>query len=111
MTEIHIELLLGTEVRGVDGQSAGRVEEILAEPRDEEMVVTEYHLGTYAMLERLSAWTIGRAILQLFGASKREGYRVPWDKLDLTDPSYPRLTCPLGELEVIKSPRWSGGGA
>jgi sporulation protein YlmC with PRC-barrel domain len=101
MTEIHIELLLGTQVVDSEGRSVGRLEEVLAEPQGEELVVTEYLLGSYAIIERLSAWTIGRALLDLFGAGTREGYRVPWDKLDLSDPVRPRLTCSLDELKTI----------
>jgi sporulation protein YlmC with PRC-barrel domain len=101
MTEIHIELLLGTQVVDSEGRSVGRLEEVLAEPQGEELVVTEYLLGSYAIIERLSAWTIGRALLDLFGVGTREGYRVPWDKLDLSDPVRPRLTCSLDELKTI----------
>jgi hypothetical protein len=58
-------------------------------------------VGIYAILERLSAWQIGRGVLQLFGAEAK-GYCVPWDKLDLSDPSKPRLKCRLDELPLLK---------
>jgi sporulation protein YlmC with PRC-barrel domain len=103
MSEVHFEMLLGVEVLDPSGRAAGRLEEVVAEARGGELVVSEYHIGSYAMVERLSAWTIGRAVLQLFGASRGPGYRVPWNKMDLSDPGRPRLTCPLAELEAIGS--------
>jgi hypothetical protein len=40
--------------------------------------------------------------LRLFGAMKAHGgYRVPWDKLDLTEPQKPRLLCPVKELKSL----------
>jgi hypothetical protein len=55
-------------------------------------------------MERLAAWAIGRELLRLFGAKhKGGGYRVPWDKLDLSDPVRPRLTCKVEELAQLES--------
>ena len=101
MTEINIELLLGTQVIDISGHPVGRLEEVIAEPQGEELVVSEYLLGSYGIIERLSAWTIGRAFLDLFGGGTQEGYRVPWDRLDLSDPVRPRLTCSLDDLKSI----------
>jgi hypothetical protein len=36
------------------------------------------------------------------GSGIGQGYRVPWDKLDLTDPEKPRLLCALADLETLK---------
>jgi sporulation protein YlmC with PRC-barrel domain len=100
--EINLELLVGKRVYGLNGRSIGHVEEIRAELRKGECYVEEYLVGAYAVAERLAALSIGRAILRLFGATrKHEGYRVPWDKLDLTDPERPRLLCGVGELETL----------
>jgi hypothetical protein len=75
---------------------------VVAEPRGTDLVVTEYHVGTYAALERLSAWPIGRAILGLVGGTgDKGGYRVPWDNLDLSDPHHLRLTCDVSELRPL----------
>jgi hypothetical protein len=53
-------------------------------------------------LERLAALSIGRAVLGVFGIrKKRGGFRVPWDKLDLSDPKAPRLLCAIDELKPI----------
>ncbi|MFN2599312.1 MAG: hypothetical protein ABR563_19255, partial [Pyrinomonadaceae bacterium] len=54
------------------------------------------------VFERLAALSIGRVILGKLGARRGHGgYRVPWDKLDLSDPSRPRLRCPVEELETM----------
>lgn len=100
--ELHLELLLGTDVRDSIGQSVGRIEEVRAQQQGDEWVIQEYLIGIPALLERLSAWTIGLKILHGLGAHKIfGGYRVPWDKLDLTNPEEPRLLCTLEELKTL----------
>jgi sporulation protein YlmC with PRC-barrel domain len=99
---INLELLLSRRVLTRDGRPVGRIEEIQAEADGDDLVVTEYHLGAPGMLERLSASLIGGAILDLFGMRKRNGFRVPWDKLDLSDPEHPRLSCEAEELDRLQ---------
>ncbi len=100
--EIYLELLVGKPVLDSTGKSVGRIEEFRAEKQGDEWLIQEYLIGYPAILERLSAWTIGLAILHKLGARKLHGgYRVPWDKLDLTNPTQPRLLCSLEELKVI----------
>jgi sporulation protein YlmC with PRC-barrel domain len=100
--EIHLELLLGKRVLGLNGKPVGHLEEIHAELHQGECFVEEYLIGSYAMFERLAALSIGRTILKFFGATKKhEGYRVPWNKLDLTDPERPRLVCPVKDLVAL----------
>jgi sporulation protein YlmC with PRC-barrel domain len=100
--QIHVELLIGRQVLGITGKPLGRLEEIQVELKKGECLVSEYHIGTYAFLERLSAWVIGRTILKLFGVTRRiGGYRVPWDQLDLSDPYRPKLRCPATELRRL----------
>ncbi len=100
--EIYLELLVGKPVLDSTGKSVGRIEEFRAEKQGDEWLIQEYLIGYPAILERLSAWTIGLAILHALGARKLHGgYRVPWDKLDLTNLDQPRLLCTLEELKVI----------
>jgi sporulation protein YlmC with PRC-barrel domain len=99
---INLELLLSRQVFAVNGRAVGRIEEIRAEADGDDLVVMEYHLGAPAVLERLSASHIGAAILDVFSLRKQKGYRVPWDKLDLSDPQHPRLTCKVGELDRLE---------
>ena len=90
--EIRVEVLLGRVVRARNGRRIGRVEEVVAERQGDALVVTEYHLGTAAFLERFSVLVLR---LPLRGV---RGYRVRWDQLDVSDPRRPRLTCPAAEL-------------
>jgi sporulation protein YlmC with PRC-barrel domain len=103
--EIHAELLLGRQVFAKDGEAIGRIEEIIAEPKGNLLVVLEYHLGSYALMERLSASPFGRALLEFFGAGRiGQGYRVPWHRLDLSDPEKPKLLCAIDQLEKLDRP-------
>ena len=103
--EINLDLLLSRRVYALNGRYIGRVEEIRAQMRNGECVVTEYLVGVYAIFERLAASDIGRSILRVLRLNgKGEGYRVRWNQLDLTDPQRPRLRCPVGELLPIEEP-------
>lgn len=98
--EINLDLLLGRAVVARNGRPIGRIEEFRAERRGHELVVTEYHLGPEALLERLSV--SGRRLLSLFGIKSRSrGRCIPWDKLDLSNPEKPRLTCSVEELAQL----------
>jgi sporulation protein YlmC with PRC-barrel domain len=102
VSEINVELLLSRRVYALNGRVVGRLEEIRAEVRGSECVVTEYLVGVYAMFERLAAWSIGRSILRTLRVrSKGGGYRVAWDQLELSDPLRPRLCCAMSELPLI----------
>ena len=68
-----------------------------------QLVVKEYHVGTYAAFERLSGWSLGRGVLSLVPTGKRGGYRIPWNKLDLSDPLRPRLRCSVDELQPLET--------
>jgi sporulation protein YlmC with PRC-barrel domain len=101
-TEIHIELLLGKKVLALNGRSIGRLEEMRTERIRNQLFVSEFLVGSYAVFERLSALSIGRAILTVLGAHRKgRGYRIPWDKMDLADPERPRLLCKVEELLSI----------
>lgn len=100
--EVHLELLLGKRVLDSNEKPVGRIEEVRAEKQGDEWIVQEYLIGSAALLERLSAWTIGLKILHLLGARKiYGGYTIPWDKLDLTDLEKPRLRCSVEELKKL----------
>ena len=96
--QIHAELLLGQKVLALNGRSIGRLEEIRTTKDRGNYFVSEFLVGNYAVLERLSAWSIGRALLHIFGAKRDEGYRIRWDQLDLSDPKRPQLLCDVDEL-------------
>jgi sporulation protein YlmC with PRC-barrel domain len=100
--EINLELLLGRKVLALNGKSIGRLEEVRGELSPGECHVTEFLVGDYAVFERLSAWSIARSFLSLFGPLIKSGYRVPWDKLDLSDPKHPKLTCKVAVLPPLE---------
>jgi hypothetical protein len=100
--ELYLELLLGKCVFDKMNNRIGRIEEVRAEQQDDEWVIVEYLVGIAAIVERLSAWNLGAGLLHLLGARNlHQGYRVPWDQLDLSDPEQPRLLCTLDELKEI----------
>ncbi|PSB27045.1 hypothetical protein [Stenomitos frigidus] len=101
--ERHLELLLGRCVYDAADQRIGLIEEIRAEQVGDEWVIQEYLLGATAVLERLSAWSLGVGFLRLLGARKLHiGYRVPWNQLDLADVDRPRLRCTIEALQELR---------
>jgi len=95
--EAHVERLLGKRVRDVNGDVVGRLEEMIAETIDGELVVTEFHFGPAAVLERIGVF-FGR--LPYFGLLplQRRLYRVPWQDMDLSEPHRPRVRKAKAEL-------------
>lgn len=104
--EVHVELLLGEKVFALNGQAIGRLEEIRTEINRGHFFVSEFLVGSYAMLERLAAWRVGRAVLRVLGARQREGYRIRWDQLDLSDPERPRLLCDVDDLMPFREEQY-----
>jgi sporulation protein YlmC with PRC-barrel domain len=100
--EVNVEQLLGRRVFSLNGRPIGRLEEVHAELRQGRCFVTEFHVGSYALLDRLAVLHMGRAILRALGARKSGGYRVAWDELDLSDPLRPRLLCKVGALRSLE---------
>jgi sporulation protein YlmC with PRC-barrel domain len=107
--EVHLELLLGHKVYDSEGELVGRIEEVVAHRQGDEWVVEEYWVGSSALFQRLSVRGAARALLSLFISKEQApGYRVPWDKLDLSHSGKRlRLDCACGELETL---RGSGEG-
>jgi hypothetical protein len=93
---VRLEDLVGRKVRTEEGHVVGRIEEVRAERREDgEHEVTEFHLGTGALLER---WAIVARAL-----GRRPTVIVArWDQLDISRPASPALTCPPGELKRIE---------
>src|ERR1043165_4572747 len=99
--EVHLELLIGRRVFALNGQPVGRLEEVRAQLNNRgDCFVTEFLIGSYAVLERLSVWRMGRTILRTLHV-RREGYRIGWEQLDLADPTRPQLKCEVDELTTL----------
>ncbi|WP_224543031.1 hypothetical protein [Mesorhizobium sp. CA16] len=104
MATVNLEHLAGRPVFSERGRSIGYIEEIVAEQDGDDLVVTEFHIGIFAAFERLSASTVGTALLDFFALRRREGlYRIPWGKIDISDPTRPRLLCPDEKLAALKA--------
>lgn len=87
MTYVHLEHLLGKRVRDANGRIAGHILAVHGVIDGPQCRITEFHLGTAALLGRLGITTA-----RLFGLpTGREPIRVPWQKLDLSDPDHPKL--------------------
>lgn len=90
--DVHIELLLGTKVRDIDGNVIGRIEEFRAEREGQSCRIEAYLIGASALIERLSAWTLVRPIARALHARKLyQLYEVRWQDMDLSDPRQPTL--------------------
>jgi sporulation protein YlmC with PRC-barrel domain len=98
--EVKLELLLGSRVVDVNGERVGRIEEVLADRHGDELLVTTFLVGRYGLFERLSIYHVGVGVLRYLGgqAQSAHPHRIPWEKLDLSDPEHPRLTCSIEEL-------------
>jgi hypothetical protein len=100
---LHLELLLGARVHDREGKFAGHIEEVRAEQRDGQTVVKDYLLGRGALAHRLSITGVSTLAISLLGGRNNVAtHRVPWDKMDLSDPRRPRLTCRAEELEAVE---------
>ena len=96
--EIRLEQLLGTRVLDPAGRRVGRIEEVHAHRRDDEVVLTEFVLGAAGLVERLS---LGPILVGILGPwyPTPDRYTVAHADLDLSDPARPRLRRRLDELE------------
>jgi sporulation protein YlmC with PRC-barrel domain len=90
---VHFELLLNHVVVDANGQKIGRIEEAEIEKRGGEWIVTAFVAGREGLAERLSVHHFGAWVLGFFGAHRKspKPHRIPWEKLDLSDPEHPRL--------------------
>jgi sporulation protein YlmC with PRC-barrel domain len=102
MIEINAELLLGRKVRDVNGDKVGRIEEFQVDREDNACLVKAYLVGTSALVDRLSAWSLIRPIARSLRGRAFSVYHIPWDEMDLTDPEHPTLKIPKSELRHVK---------
>ena len=104
--EAHVEHLLGRRVRDVDGEIVGRLEEIHVENIDGDELVTEYHIGRAALIERMGAFITQLPFFRYIPFA-RKGYCISWTQLDLSDPLHPRATVPRADLQEMDLSRVS----
>lgn len=95
---VAIQDLVGKRVCDTNGRVAGRLHAIRAERVGPRCVVHEFQLGTGAWLSR-----IGAASRRLFGFQRTRLLRIPWQQIDLAEPSKPRLRCTIEELHSMQA--------
>jgi hypothetical protein len=100
--EINAELLIGRKVRDANGDKVGRIEELRVKQDEKACLVEAYLVGTSALIDRLSAWSLVRPINKVLRGRVISVYEVPWDEMDLTDPEHPKLHIPKSELRHSK---------
>jgi sporulation protein YlmC with PRC-barrel domain len=102
--EVRVEKLLGRKVHDVDGKRVGRIAEVVARKEGDEFVVAGYIVGPVAWVHRVAVAGLG---LRMRGIGRV--CRVEWDRMDLSDPARPRVTCRSDELtREILPPRKRG---
>jgi hypothetical protein len=101
---LHLELLLGHQVLDIDGRPAGRIEELIARRDGDQCYIHAYVLGRAGLAERMSVAGLSSLLVGFLGARRHApaGHRVPWNRMDLSDPERPRLTCTLAELGAMQ---------
>jgi len=99
--ELHLEMLIGRRVFDPHGKVVGRLEEVVVDERDGESFVREFHVGAYAMFERLMGGPVGSSLLRLLGRRAYAPLAIPWEMLDLGNPRRPRITRPAAELREL----------
>ncbi len=101
--QIEVELLLGRKVHDIDGKSVGRIEEFRVERQQNELLVESYLIGASALIDRLSAWTLVRPIGRLLRTRHVfRVYEVPWQEMDLSNPTQPRLRIATRDLRPAR---------
>jgi hypothetical protein len=87
---LHVERLLGTKVVDAGGHAVGRIEELVVARANGDWCIVEVLLGPHGLLQRLA---VSASTLPFLGVLERvaQPRRVPWRRLDLSDPAHPRL--------------------
>ena len=89
--EVRLEELIGLPVDGPGGPFA-QIEDVRIEPDGDEYVVRSFILGPLGFRARIDALLWSVPTLRALGFGKVHRTRVlPWEMIDLSDPSHPRL--------------------
>jgi sporulation protein YlmC with PRC-barrel domain len=100
---ISMSDLLGRPVRDADGRKIGRVEELNAEiglhADGNDYVVTSITVGRFGLLDIIASGPfVQQLVRRIARATGYVRYQIPWDWMDLGDPSHPRVRRPAHEL-------------
>lgn len=92
MKLVHLEKVSARKIHDLDGKLAGRLEEVHADWRGGECIVTHYTIAPR-----------GTFLLRQIGFMQMAAWVVPWDRMDFSDPDKPKLKCRIGELTKTKT--------
>ena len=95
--EVHVERLLGRRVRDANGVVIGRIEELCVEIVDGDPVVTEFHVGSAALFERIGSFVHQLPFFSLLPWTPAM-YCVSSADMDLEDVRHPRVRRRRAEL-------------
>jgi sporulation protein YlmC with PRC-barrel domain len=103
--EVAVHHLLGRTVRDPHGRKVGRVEELRVEielhEQGNDYVVTEFHVGSFGAIESVAGPFFARQLLHRLGRlAPYSSHRIPWDRLDLSDPHHPKSLETVEELKA-----------
>ena len=95
--------LLGRTVRDADGRKIGRIEELNAEISLEQgrsdYVVTRFSVGRFEPFDVIASGNVVQQLVRRFArATGYRRYEIPWDWMDLGDPTHPRALRREAEL-------------
>jgi hypothetical protein len=89
--EVRFEELVGKPVDGPGGPFA-QIEDLRIEPDGDEYVVLGFILGPLGLRAKIHALLWSLPTLRALGLGKKHHTRVlPWDMMDLSDPTHPKL--------------------
>ncbi|CAB3697326.1 hypothetical protein [Paraburkholderia rhynchosiae] len=100
MTQFNVDLLLGRQVLSREGTPLGRIEAIKVMRDGDAWVISEFHIGPDALLERLALGLLPRLLREAVQRKSRSRrHRIAWHQIDVNDPRHPRLVCSDAELQ------------
>ena len=86
MSTVRAEMLLGRRVVDVDGENLGRLEDMIVEVDQGELVIREFHTG-------LIPWWLPHR--------HPSGYRIAPEQIDLTKDDRITVNVPRSELRML----------
>ncbi|MGF6840118.1 hypothetical protein QF001_003985 [Paraburkholderia youngii] len=102
MAQINIDLIVGRQVLTPDGSSRGRIEAIKLVQDHDAWMISEFHIGPRALVERLAVRWLPRLLRDV---AQRKGrwrhQRISWDQIDVSDPRHPRLLCDVADVRGL----------
>ncbi|MEX3633270.1 hypothetical protein [Paraburkholderia sp. BR14320] len=102
MAQINIDLIVGRQVLTRDGSSLGRIEAIKVVRDHDAWMISEFHIGPSALVERLAVRWLPRLLREVAQRKgRRRHHRIAWNQIDVSDPRHPRLLCDVAEVHGL----------